>query len=404
MKQIPTILHFIFISVIISSCNTLYNTKTVSIEVVVPGKFDLPSEYGTVALRYNNFNVGESARLNQYISRGEILTDTSDTEILASKVYFNSVLDGLRKNSLVDSIVQITPGDFSQFYLSDTLINYKTDSLTFDSKAINKVLSIRFANYMRHRNFETQNSKKEKKIDPEYALYSEEEIQEIADSTGADILLSLDYFNSIDGIAYYTTQNTGVESVFPTVYWNIYNLKTKRLELAYEKMDSISWDAVGYSFRQIKKELPPRKDAVLNAAEISGTEFSELLSPHWIEVDRMYYGSGHTELKQTENLVSKARWIEAAKIWKANIHNPNKSISAKCMFNMGLVCEMEGRTEAALDWVIKSFYVFGQKNEIHYQNCLNYIQILSQRNLDLKSVENQLSKQSDSVEQTTTNK
>ncbi len=83
--------------------------------------------------------------------------------------------------------------------------------------------------------------------------------------------------------------------------------------------------------------------------------------------------------------------MEAAEIWKANVNNPNKYIAAKCKFNMGLVCEMEGNLEAAVDWVVQSFHVLGAKNKEHYYNCTNYINILALRKIDIKKIDLQFS-------------
>jgi len=55
---------------------------------------------------------------------------------------------------------------------------------------------------------------------------------------------------------------------------------------------------------------------------------------------------------------------------------------------MTLACEMNGEMDAAMDWAIKSFYVFGSKNQLHAFNCQEYIRILSQRKLDIQKIEN----------------
>ena len=138
------------------------------------------------------------------------------------------------------------------------------------------------------------------------------------------------------------------------------------------------------------RDLPPRKDAVLNAADVMGIRLIEKLVPHWIQVQRLYYTSGHVELQKTEQMVKEGKWLEAAEIWKANINNPNKNIAAKSMYNLGVACEMQGDLDAAIDWIVKSFDVFGNKNEVHYLNCIDYINILGQRKLDLKIIEKQI--------------
>ena len=57
-------------------------------------------------------------------------------------------------------------------------------------------------------------------------------------------------------------------------------------------------------------------------------------------------------------------------------------IAAKCMYNMAVACEMNDQLEPALEWAVKSYHVFGEKNEVHASNCREYIQILGQRKVD----------------------
>lgn len=171
--------------------------------------------------------------------------------------------------------------------------------------------------------------------------------------------------------------------------WNIYDLKKLEHRALQPKIDTITWRKYANTPKQTFKYLPPRKDAIFNAADIAGTKFADFLIPHWIEEERIYYHSGHIELKKTKKLVKENKWLEAAEIWKANVNNPNKNIAAKSKFNMGLVCEMLGDNEAALDWVVQSFHVFGPKNQVHYANCQNYIRILALRKLETNIINKQ---------------
>ena len=58
---------------------------------------------------------------------------------------------------------------------------------------------------------------------------------------------------------------------------------------------------------------------------------------------------------------------------------------------MGVACEMNDEMDAAIEWVVKSYYVFGEKNEIHADNCKEYIKILGYRKLDKNLINQQLS-------------
>jgi len=229
-------------------------------------------------------------------------------------------------------------------------------------------------------------------IDPDFGLYSREEIKQIADSTGADMLFSFDWFASVDGI--YSSKylnniytRSAKEVVNVMVYWNFYDLNKLGLNYSHRKIDTVSWVEPAYTLREARKTLPNRLEAVYVAADIAGKEFAEFLVPHWVEVDRMYYKSGHGELKKTDELIKQNQWLEAAAIWRKYTSNKNKSVAALSMYNLALACETLGDMDAAMDWAIKSFYVFGSKNEEHAFNCQEYIKILALRKLDIQRIE-----------------
>jgi len=61
---------------------------------------------------------------------------------------------------------------------------------------------------------------------------------------------------------------------------------------------------------------------------------------------------------------------------------------------MALACEILGQLDAAVDWAVQSYLVFGQKNPVHEQNSLQYINILNQRKMDIKRIEYQFNPES----------
>lgn len=381
------------LTVIFQGCNTLYNSRTTNIEVVVPGKIAIAPEYKKVAVRYNNCNVTQNPYFANYSENNKIFTDTSNIDSVASEIYFQIFIEHLKNQNFFDSIIELEPFNYSGVQIMDTFtnqINSINDTINNDNENPSKHTIRDLADLLKSFPTKQTNASKTKIIDPEFGLYSKEEIKQIADSTDADLLVSLDYFASTDGLNYSKQSGIGIESVIIIVIWNIYDMNNKNLNFFYTKSDTITWNSRAETIRYARKMFPPRKDAILNAADIAGTRFAEFLVPHWVEVQRMYYHSNQVDLKKADELIKGNKWLEAAKIWKANVSNPNKNIAAKSMFNLGLACEMEGNLDAAMDWAVKSFYVFGNKNEIHYTNCMEYIHILAQRKLDLKTINMQV--------------
>lgn len=379
--------------VVNQGCNTLYNTRTIEIEIAEPGKVKFPEAYRSIAVRNNNCNVSLNPLFARIVEGERLILDTTNLDSVAAEVYFDLFLENILKEQFFDSVHVLDQQKYSNVKIIDTIDLGKfatTDSAIRANIAPEEYAVASFAGFLKKYPISKTAYTATGYLDPEFGLYSEKKLKQIADTTGADVLLSLDYFATIDGIHYMPEHYSAYERVHVFAYWNLYDLHERKLKTFFDRNDTINWIEPAYSASEAAERLPPRRDAVLNAADIAGSRFAHFLVPHWIKVERVYYRSGHVDLKKTDRLVDEGRWMEAAGIWKANVDNPNKSIAAKSMFNMGLACEMQGEIDAAIDWVVKSFYVFGQKNPTNFENCMQYIRILSQRKLDIKTIEHQL--------------
>jgi len=396
MKTSLKLAVLIFTGISFFGCNTLYNTKTIGIEIFVPGKAIFPEKFDTIAIRYNNFNATYNPNFAEYFENNKRLVDTTNTDSAAAEIYFDYFLQTLKASSYFDSIIEIERPDYSNSILLDSLLKLgfieSEDSL--NSLIIPEKYKPATNFWSLAGGFQPQKeSNKVKYLDPELGLYSKEELAQLADSTHANLLLSLDYFATVDRKYALDRQKTAeFFDVFVITYWNFYDLQNLRLSYYYDRIDTVTWD-----FRERIEIFPPRAEAIQKASEISGNQFAEFLIPHWIGVERLYYRSGQIDLKKTDAMVAEGKWLEAAEIWRKHVNNPNKNIAAKCKFNMALACEMQGQLDAAIDWAVQSYHVFGQKNPVHEQNSLEYINILNQRKLDIKRIEYQFNPEPISV-------
>ena len=414
MFRFLTLPFLIVCFVFLQSCDTMYHLSSIKLEILVPSKLAMPQEYKKAAIRYNNSNISFNPILSFYFEDGEKITDTFNTDSIASEIYFNVFADHLKNQQYFDSVIEIESANYSKIAFSDSLIylnNFRSeddDSLGINNSTFIKREIMSLSKIVKQfSDYECDNCYT-KYIDPEYGLYSKEDIQQIADTTGADLLISLDWFAAFDGIfslkytnelkdslstrktKYRVFTSTANETVHILPYWNFYDLKKQDLIFSYRKNDTIKWEEPAYKLNQAKKVLPPREDAIYNAADIAGANFAEFLVPHWIEVDRFYYKSRNADMKKAEELMKQNQWLKAAEIWKSNAYNSNKKIAAKSMYNMAIACEVNGQMDAAIDWAVKSFYSRQNKDEFHSQNCQNYIWILGRRKLDIRTIEGNL--------------
>ncbi|MEE4284706.1 MAG: DUF6340 family protein [Mariniphaga sp.] len=396
MKIFPKVKILVFAGIILSGCNTLYNSKAINIEIFVPAKAIFPKKIDTIAIRFNNINSDYNPKFAEYIKNNNRLVDSINTDSAAAEIYYEYFLQRLKNSSYFESIIEIERFDYSKIILSDSLLKpglfLVKDSLITDTIPEKYKPVTNFWSLAGHFQPQKENGTV-KYLDPELVLYTKEELVQMADSANAKLLLSLDYFTTVDrssGIS--VNRPTGFLDVFVISYWNFYDLENSRLSYFYDRVDTVSWELFHRN-----EEIPNRREGILEAAEISGHNFAEFLVPHWIAVERLYYRSGQIELKKTDNLVAEGKWLEAAEIWRKYVENPNKNIAAKCKFNMALACEMLGQLDAAVDWAVQSYHVFGQKNPVHEQNSLEYINILNQRKLDVKRIEYQFNPESVSL-------
>jgi hypothetical protein len=368
-------------------CNTLKNIQTIDLEVFVPARILFPPKYKNVALRYNNSNAPFNPWFAEYSIESVAAHDTTNIDSIASEIYFREFMETLKYQNFFDTIVIIEPGNYKKTRFSNELI--KPDSLTTENGTPGNISTRELSSILTTYPADSLAVNKIT-LNPDLGLYSKKELQQIADTTHCDVLLSFDLFTSLDGIGYTAQSKMSYHIVFNMAFWNFYDLNEQKLQYFYNRVDTISWQSDEINAFVTLQKLSQREKGLKEAAQISAISFAEFLVPHWEQVQRMYYKSGHTELKQSEKLILEGKWLEAAEIWKANISNKNKKIAAKSMFNMALASEMEGQLDAAIDWAVKSYHVFGEENKLHAENCKEYIRILSVRKQDIKRIEKQL--------------
>lgn len=364
MLQYSKLALAIVLSIVLQGCYTSTNISTINIEIIIPGEHKFPQGYKNVAIRYNNSNISRNPRFSTWYLNNEKFTDTTNLDSIASEIYFQNFIAHLKYQQHFDTFFELEPMNYTDIKLKDSLITF---------------------------------------IDSVFSLYSVNDIQQIADSTGADLFLSFDFFASHDGIftTHYKPEKSDTSGLFFNDFniyrdatevvhilsgWNFYDLKKQKLIYSQLKTDTIKWIEPVYNKSIAKLILPSRRDAVLNAADIAGNQFAEFLLPHWLEVERMYYKFGHGELKSVNSLIKQNRWMEAAGIYRKNTKIRNKKVASKCMFNMALACELNGDMDAAIDWVTKSMNA-NHKDPYHKGNCESYGYILHQRKLDIGKIE-----------------
>jgi hypothetical protein len=389
MNRFASILFLFVVCLFVQSCGTAYLTRKVDIEVTKPAIISIPQKYRSVAVMLNNVNVMDSCIYNNY---GVLKKDDGFVDSLASKVCLQSVSDFLRKQHFFDTIMFVPDKNYANAIIIDTsdYQNHTSDSVYYSSLTMSQRNAMKAAFLFDEFKLDT-NHNDTLFLHPETGLLSPEVLSEISDLTNADLLLSLDYFSSVAEYLFLKSSNSSRANVKTNTIWSIYDLKTKEYLNVINFVDDASWGKGAHSIREAQRLLPSRKDAVCNAADVAGENFVYELVPHWVKESRFYYVLNwkYLDIQAANKYAKENNWLKAASIWKKYVDSKNKNIAAQCMYNMAIVCEMQGNVDAAIEWAVKSFYVYENQNPNHASLCKDYIHQLSERKSDIHVLDKQ---------------
>ena len=176
-------------------------------------------------------------------------------------------------------------------------------------------------------------------------ILTKEEVQELTDDLGVDMLLSFDriHIQTRPGVLFYPDFPMPIDAVeaviSPVVRLYIPN-RDKPL-FVVTKQDTISWEiAPDLSATKIVKE----------ASEYAASIPVELLLPHWNEVTRFYYDGGNVEMRDAGVCLREDNWEEAYDLWKTTYEKRKGQPKMKAAFNIALYYEMKDDLEKAKEW------------------------------------------------------
>ncbi len=251
-----------FLLVLFQGCNTIYNSHTINLEIIEPGKTLIAPNNKKIAVKYNNSNVEYNPKFAIYFDGTNKIIDPINTDSIASKIYYELFVENLINQNFYDTVIVLNETDYSNIKFSDTLIStidFESDSIPVSPEKHQKKLMRYFANLITQFPIESKLYSKSKNIDPNLGLYSKQELKDIADSTNADFLFSLDYYSSLDGTNYFPKYSHEIESVHILTFWNIYDLQIQKFHHFQIKADTISWEERKDYQQYPKRKLPPPK-------------------------------------------------------------------------------------------------------------------------------------------------
>lgn len=332
-----------------SSCVTTYNMSSIQVEILKPALFALPEDIDTLAVFTRHLYLPDTTTF-KYVSRNKIITDTT--------IHYRDL-----SNKCVDALANYL--DNEGYFLK--VVNYK-DSM--------------------------------------YHLFSEGDslinYHELHKELGVDVCIFLDIFqledHQIKKSDYYTWTNivdnfpefrksTKLESVGAFLLWTI-TIKNDSSKYIYKQPDDLYYGNAVYP--ELFGENINHKLLLNNASEFLGKSFGAKIVPTWLKVERSYYRSRNVNMLAAEKLCLNGEYLKAAEIYNRETKSKNRNIAAKARYNMALICEMEGKQDAAINWLTNSYSAYKQNNEAHKYNCQQYINILALRKKEIERLGKQI--------------
>lgn len=219
------------------------------------------------------------------------------------------------------------------------------------------------------------------------------EVKELCDTFKTDAVLSLDYFRTRVITEYDKTVNFEVFSnnfrdearaemkVNYEALFRIYDPSVERVIMRKFMRDTLMWNGIDRSARDLFYWFTPVKRALTEAGIAIALDLSGEISPAWLKDRRSYFAKGDANLKNAAPLVNSGQWEQALALWMNTAETTNsKSVKSKAEFNIALAYEMLGDIDSAIDWALKSY------TTMYRTNTYNYLETLEQRK---KQINNQ---------------
>lgn len=206
-------------------------------------------------------------------------------------------------------------------------------------------------------------------------------VQQICDSSGADVLLVLENFDSnSDLIA--TVVNDGINAlvngttmnaprtirVNVRCYWRLYDPRERRIVDQFQSSSYMEFNA-GNSIAPI-----PPPDALPRTAYFAGQQYIERFLPGYYTVRRKMYEKGkgpdNARFRTGFRRAEVADWEGAIEIWKQLADNGNQKCAGRACLNIAVGYEVLGDIPQALKWAERGYVDYRDKLSREYRNKL----------------------------------
>lgn len=212
-----------------------------------------------------------------------------------------------------------------------------------------------------------------------------QKVEELCRVYDLDAIYELSYFDTDSKINYKTIKSEAKnafglkipviehEATIITLIksgWRIYDNNDKAIVDVYYTNNTIQLSGRGINPLKAFETVQSRKDAVLAVSKNIGKSYALQILPFNIRVSRDYYVKGTPNFEIGKRRAQAGKWDSAAELWLLETKNTNPKIAGRACYNMGIINEINGDINAAIEWTTKSYTDYADKNALRYINIL----------------------------------
>jgi hypothetical protein len=154
--------------------------------------------------------------------------------------------------------------------------------------------------------------------------------------------------------------------------WRIYDPVNKIILDEYLENEHVTSTGAGINPVKAIESIMGRNEAVLQVSNNMGHSYALRILPYRIRVTRHYYVGGTANFKMAKRRAQTGNWNGAADLWEKEVSNPKRKVAGRACYNMGIINEINGDLNAAVEWTSKSYTDYKNKKALQYLNVLNY--------------------------------
>lgn len=165
--------------------------------------------------------------------------------------------------------------------------------------------------------------------------------------------------------------------------WRIYYPAGAGVLDEFSFAESLGFTAKGISLLAAADALRDRRNAIREVSRNAGSTYAQRILPYRLNVTRDYFVKGTDNFKIAKRKAQMGKWDEAGTYWEKETLNPKSKIAGRAWYNMGILSEINGNIENALELAAKAW------EDYKTRKALDYARILQRRLNDMELLNSQ---------------